>query len=782
MIKLLIPRGRESFKAASDVFLDLYEQITSERPETVFEDDGASDTVCLGSDAENVLAHRLVIEKKMPDFSIRYGSDDYQLLSVEDNSRTVLFLAGGNVRSTFYAVYDFFERVAGCRYFWDGDIIPKSESISIKGLDVVESPRFEYRGLRYFAHRSLMRFQAEHWDFEDWKKEFDWVMKKRLNLAMLRIGIDDLFQKAFPEDVPYPAYDKRLPEAKDRSFDDRTLFWPLEYRAEIRRRVLAYGRSLGLFQPEDCGTMTHWYSRTPYAFLEKYKPSFVPQSNNNYNEETGLVWDIRSDENMERYLKLTEAHVKYYGDGSMFHTIGLAERRCYNDRAANHAMKLYAYRRINSALRARYPHAPLLIASWDFISTWTHDEVKALVSELDPANTIILDYTSDIYSDLNNFRNWGLVGRFPWIFGIFHAFEASNEIRGMYDKIADRFPVAVQDPMCKGVVFWPENSHQDTLMLEYFPAIAWNPELYHIEEFIPCFCRRRYPLERVEAMERIWLDALPLIKLCTWGAYAPDGPQREVYPDPYFLISKKFGTWYYGEIDPKRLEYFWNVCESSLPHIEAAQSILERLSAFDFETLEAFTKRDIIDIARTIFSRVMNYAMAKGGLIVDSWRNNSKQWLYDGKTFGGQDVVDHFENMKAFGVCLSDLLEASKEFSLFFSLEELKKRHTTNPDFEHTLKGNAENNYCRSFIYELARYCYEPGFEIYVKFAKQRVAADDRSSWTGLTDMFEDSTHPVIDAFYAKPLAEMAPDTENAFKRLPETLRKMAGLVRLMYT
>ena len=320
----------------------------------------------------------------------------------------------------------------------------------------------------------------------------------------------------------------------DRSYDDRTLFWPLEYRGELRKKVLAYGRSRGLLQPEDCGTMTHWYSRTPESFLNHYNPDFVPQSNNNYKERSGLVWDIRQEQNMENYFALTEAHIQNYGDGQIFHTIGLAERRCYADREKNHQLKLYTYRRIINKLREKYPHAPLLIASWDFVSTWTHDEVKSLIDELNPQNCLILDYTSDIYWETNNFRNWGIVGKFPWIYGIFHAFEASTEIRGMYDNIAYRFPIAAEDPMCKGVVYWPENSHSDSLMLDYFPAIAWDPSQYRIEKFIPGYCKRRYPAELAPEMEKIWLDLLPAIKACTWGAWAFDGPQREVYPDPYF--------------------------------------------------------------------------------------------------------------------------------------------------------------------------------------------------------------------------------------------------------
>ena len=204
MLKILIPETKTCFQDLAAEFTKLYKAVTGNVLHTVFQDDGTSDLICFGTDADSALIHQWQIEKKIPNFSIRYGSDSYQILSACIDQRKMLFLVGGNTRAFFYAVYDFFEKAAGCHWFWDGDRIPKAEHIPIEGWDIRESPRFEYRGLRYFAHRGLMRFQAEHWDFEDWKKEFDWVLKKRLNLAMLRIGMDDLFQKAFPQIVPYP--------------------------------------------------------------------------------------------------------------------------------------------------------------------------------------------------------------------------------------------------------------------------------------------------------------------------------------------------------------------------------------------------------------------------------------------------------------------------------------------------------------------------------------------------------------------------------------------------
>ena len=47
--------------------------------------------------------------------------------------------------------------------------------------------------------------------------------------------------------------------------------------------------------PEDFGTMTHWYSRTPEDFLEKKNPPFLPQATSGYAEKNGLVWDVRDE-------------------------------------------------------------------------------------------------------------------------------------------------------------------------------------------------------------------------------------------------------------------------------------------------------------------------------------------------------------------------------------------------------------------------------------------------------------------------------------------------------
>ena len=773
MLTLLVSASSPVSRLAAGEFARYWLAVCGEELPVVSEDPGG-DLVVFGSDATNVFAHDMIVKGVVPDFAIRTGADDYALVSAKDGGRNLLFLAPGRPRALFYAVYRFFELRADCRWFWDGDIVPKGPAPDITGLDLVEKPRFEYRGLRYFAHRSLGRFQAEHWDVDDWKREIDWVLKKRMNLFMLRIGLDDLFQRAFPDVVHYPkGYE--CPEAVPRTYDDRTLFWSMEYRSEIRRKVLAYARERDLLHPEDFGTPTHWYSRTPREYLDAVKPSFMPQSSNDYGEATGLVWDVREEKNLDAYFQLLETHVRTYGSPDIFHTIGTGERRFHPDHPRNHEMKRYVYRRILSKLREKYPDAPVLIGSWDFISTWTAEEVRDLVAELDPARTIILDYTSDIHSEEKNFLHWGVVGKFPWIFGIFHAYEASNEIRGNYDLIRDRFPTAVADPMCKGVVFWPENSHADTLMLDYFSTIGWEPARYKIEEFLPGFCERRYGVDRAPAMLALWRRYLPLATASRWGTWrSAHNPMREVYPDTYFTMTGSF----YGHMNPSRVEYSHFVAERIGPLLPAGMETLRSVAAL-FETpLDDFTRRDMMDVSRTVLARALEYGTTLVAMLVDRWTARAAAPDYGyAAPVSPADVRRALADMRLLGRLFSDLLEASDDFSLNASLAELRRKHETNPAFEPTLKGNAENFYCRSHVYELARYCYEREYDAFARYAEARLDADDRRPWKDLTEELDALCRPIRDAFYEKPLAEMAPDTGRARDRLPATLRQAASLL-----
>lgn len=622
--------------------------------------------------------------------------DEYRLISSANGLR----LVGANGRAVLYAVYDFFERQADCRWFWDGDRVPKRKTISLAGLDVREKARFEYRGLRYFAHRGLTRFQAEHWGLEDWKREIDWCLKRRLNVMMPRIGMDDTWQKAYPEIVPYP--DPKAPSADGlRGYDNRVSFWGLKYRGELRKAFTDYAFDRGMIVPTDFGTMTHWYSRTPPEFLETKNPPFLPQANNNYNQRTGLVWDIFQGPWLDHYWHLTETFIREgYGRPDYLHTIGLGERLCFSDRTKNLQMKKDVLARITGKALSAYPKSKLLLAGWDFYCTWKPEEVRSLLPSLDPANTIIWDYACDAEPQAdcfqigleNDFTKWGVVGKFPYTFGIFLAYEQALDIRARYDVIEAREQIVRDDPMCKGYLLWPESSHTDIFLLRYFTANAWRPGQTH-EQLLPTFCRERYG-EAASAFESVWRQAIPVSQILGWG-----------------------GNWGADLVAGWEEYAHGRSYAKDLPLLNCVPAILEGLAALAPQ--DEFQRRDAIDLARTVTDRALIGLRHRMMSEFTGWTQ--------GRT-PSADVKRTIVAYRRLAEAAADLLGLHPDYSLCISLDRLARVAPGQaPRFDKILLDNAINGYCRSHQYEIAVGWYLPLVRELTDELTRRIEAGERA-------------------------------------------------------
>jgi len=694
-------RSHTAYEIAADAFVDLAERVGNTEAKKITDEEYLTlntrpeKTVLIGHDGANDVLAALLLDGKISSLGFRYGTDGYTIRTEKIDETEYLILAGGRPRATIYAVYRYFEKFCGCRWFWDGDRIPQA-SLPFEGLRLNEAPRFDYRGIRYFAHRSLHRFQAVQWGLEDWKNEIDWILKSRLNLFMLRIGSDDLFQKAFPDTVPYPDRDLPLPESRE-GYDDHNLFWSLEYRGELRKKILKYAFERDLMHPEDCGTMTHWYSRTPIAFLEKKKPTLLSQSTAGYSEQTGLVFDIREKKNMGYYEHLTDTHVKEYGRGELFHTIGLAERMYSKDREENLRMKLFVYRRIADNIRTKYPNAKLLLASWDIWIKYTPEEARALLAELDPNQTVFFDYTSESESG-NDFTKWDVLGKFPWIFGIFGGIEKQNDIRGNLPLMNERLSLAKNDAMCRGMVFWPEFSHGNPLNLYYLAANAWEAEVIPLDTLLESFCEARYEKKNAGAMLAIWKKMLPIARLMTWAG-PTDGSM--IGDDLYEDIRERAP---FKAEEGKKYEI---ILAPFMETKAAAMEILSMLTEIPLD--DEKTRRDAFDVARTVIGRFINAAILRAEI---SFAKKDAE----GVEKASQIAVSLIQ-------ALGMLLGRHEDYSLLASLERLRTETEVNPNFERTLKNNAEHEYNRAHIYENAVYLYLPEAKLWLGAATEAAKA-----------------------------------------------------------
>ena len=684
--------------------------------------------------AEFARYHRLITGRDAPKDAVRFaiapdvsrsGRDAYRIASGERG----VTITGSNVRSVWYGLYDLLERRGGCRWFWDGDVVPRKDALDLSGLDVREESRFAYRGIRYFAHRGLTRFQAEHWGFDDWRRELDWCLKNRLNLFMLRIGQDDLFQKAFPDVCPYPDPSKPIPEAMS-GYNNRSLFWPLQFRGELRRKVMDYAFARGLMSPEDFGTMSHWYSRTPKSFLEKMNPPFLPQQGGSYGEPTDRVWDIREKRWLDAYWHLTETSIANYGRPDLLHTIGVAERHCFANRADNMKMKCDMLDLLVKNAAAHYPKSKVLFAGWDFHFTWRPDEVKRLVRTLDPDRILLWDYEADAYNR-TNFTEWDVIGRFPYTFGIFLCLESGLDIRANYRIIRERQRLIENDPMCKGYLLWPESSHTDSLCLRYFAANAWRADRSDTDALLAEFCRDRYG-DMAKDFEPLWRTALPIsTNGVGWGG--------------------NYGRFVFGVLADSKVASNPLACKGEFAGYGCVPSALRTLARLDLS--DEFARRDAFDLARTLGDRLA-YSFGKRLL-------REAHAITNGT--GSAALVKRDAALFVRLVSgMSDILELHTDYSLWDSLGRLNAvRPVENPDFGRVLFDNAVNGYCASHQYEAARYVYEPMAR---RFAGWVTAFAERG---GCGPSPYDDTRPELAAALARPLESMRP----AKARTPENIR-----------
>ena len=381
---------------------------------------------------------------------------------------------------------------------------------------------------------------------------------------------------------------------------------------------------------------------------------------------------------LDRYWHLTEAFVEAgYGNTDLLHTIGLGERMCFADRTKNLQMKKDVLAKITDKALGARPDAKILLAGWDFYCRWDPDEVRSLLGQLDAKNTIVWDYECDAERGAdyhqserdNDFTQWGVIGRFPYTFGIFLAYEHALDVRARYGIIESRERLVADDPMCKGYILWPESSHTDTFLLRYFTANAWRPGQTH-DKLLPTFCQDRYG-DAAAAFESVWKKVIPLSGNTGWGYNWCD--------DVAYRFSRRYVT-------GRPVAADW-------PRLQAVPDILRELSAL--ELTDDFRRRDAFDLARTVTDRLLLAVRAR---LMDSFDD----WC------AGQGDADALRRQVAAWEKLVeatvDILALHTDCSLYESLCRLSAiAPCQQRDFDRVLLENASNGYCLSHQYETAK-------------------------------------------------------------------------------
>jgi hypothetical protein len=169
------------------------------------------------------------------------------------------------------------------------------------------------------------------------------------------------------------------------------------------------------------------------------------------------------------------------------------------------------------------------------------------------------------------------------------------------------------------------------------------------------------------------------------------------------------------------------------------------------QTSDRWTIRDIVDLARTHLMSDILRELADLMTAVWKWRTDD----------GSKPAADRFVRLTEE---MHRLLATDNDYSLGDSLRRLSKTHPLNPASEETLKSNAENSYCRTYITELCLAIYIPEakfFRDWLKRAKKETREEKKE--------FLATAERIRDAFYRHPLSFYQRRAEN----LPSVLREL---------
>jgi hypothetical protein len=238
----------------------------------------------------------------------------------------------------------------------------------------------------------------------------------------------------------------------------------------------------------------------------------------------------------------------------------------------------------------------------------------------------------------------------------------------------------------------------------------------------------RYNDDISEEMMRLWRDFIVIVGLESWSM---DNKYPEtVCGDHFARPLSKIDFSYENAVAYKSRSAL------ILEQRDVAVSILNRLASLSYS--DEMTKRDFYDIARTVVSRFTNGAI----LYVE--------YLYTQKA--DVDKLEHaISNAINMLECLTDILSSHEDYSMLSTLTLLQKTEKTNPNFEITLKRNAESWYCRSHIYENAEYLYLP--ELKNLFGE--ILLSVRECRERNIDTINELNEKAVKEYFDTPLSEM---------------------------
>ncbi|MFH1006654.1 MAG: alpha-N-acetylglucosaminidase TIM-barrel domain-containing protein [Candidatus Latescibacterota bacterium] len=729
---------------AAEEFARYAEQVTGRRPARVAASEARQwrgPVIVIGSSAVNPLTRSLDRRGRLAVDWDGLGRDGFIAQSAQEGDRRYLVLAGGTDLATLYAVYDYLERFVGVGFFPDGDYVPRRGNLPLDGIGVLEKPRFVDRFWNSdMGHWSLKKYQSRFWTWEEWKRQIDWMVKRKLNMTNY-LMMSDSFLSVRREIFGLPALEAKAEYSADPSNWAYPVGWayPEGYGEELAENVFAYARSFGI-------RIIYWID------FGRVFPEFRTQHPElRYLADDYGSWFLSPDD--PRAMEVTQGYlrciIERFGTDHLYCWTPYCEAKVGALPGEDIALKTTAARKLLTALQKVDPEAIWVSDTWDFKcyheTTWTRENVIRYLDGLPKEKMYLYETGIDVLPEGFYARNDYYRG-IPWAIGVLHSYVANEEWHGDMAGLVEEVKQVAQEPAasgCQGFFLVPELTNANIPYWHLVTKLAWNPIQVEMDRFLEEYVHTRYGEVSFERMLAAW----KIVRETVYSGPRFEPPRLDTFNQIYYQQAPRFLPF----TDRPGIR------ASAAHWAEKAQRLGEALALAlgeqDRQRENSLYENDIVDLARMVFGLRFNQHAIEA---------------YEAFAVGDIDAFEQragaaLGNMDATAAILSN----RTDFSLCRMIEEVLSVPGVNPYSAEMIRQAcvAGGDYNANDVYELIVLFYRPRIEQYFSLLRGKLG---RKETTVMQAEFDDA--PLKEAWrgHSLKIPQEAPFRGNALEAVTE--------------
>jgi len=687
----------------------------------------------------------LIAQGRLQDPAHR-NPEAYAVRAINSGGKTLVVFLGGTGIATLYAVYHYLEKYCGCGFYWDGDRVPRRETLPVQGVSIAAEPYFRER---MCMNLTLYWYSAPWWEWKDWKKYLDWALKARFNILSLwdTPGEDVVWKKVwgrFGVEVADSSY----------SGPPYEIFAPIKYgvrgplseawregQSALTQKILRYIRERGMraLVPAVPGIVPPEYAAAhPEARTFELSWSNLPKQRY-LHPLSGEYHDVGK--------AFLEEYIALYGTDHLYWLENYLECEVLEPDDVQREVRREIQGANFKVVDAVDPQGVGIFSAWTYLVApqhWTTQLIQESLERMPADRVRVLDQFAEMIPEHQ--RTEYFYGR-PWHFGVVYTFGGLTQMHGGLAFIEKQVHSVVDDPIAKRCVgFYPneETIRHNYFYYEFLCRLGWNPKEVSLSSFTRDYARARYGESAAPAMVAALGELLASV-------YGSDDQTQPAY-------------WHRIERNPGNLHLMASYRAPFLPHLRRA--LEHALEAAPVLKANPLYRHDLNDIARQYLADLFGAHLVKlqqAHADLDKASFEREAALLESLMASVEELLSHDDFY-----WISPWIRQARTLPGAPADVDVRAR-----DILTLWAGVIRDYACRDY-YELVQSYYRPRVSAYIASLRDALAMDQRRLYDpAALDRQYDAIEKkwVAEGF---PLVDRQPDPEEVIPTVKKLLAKFA--------